>query len=657
MSKFNKKSSIFALSAIAMFGLPAMAQSIDYGSLEMLFDEPVTTSATGAPQRSTDAPVTMEIISADEIRNSGAVNIPTLLSRLAGVEVQQYGRNFHDVAIRGYNQNKTPRLLVLVNGRQVFQDYYGFTDWDVIPVQLDEIRQIEIVKGPNTALFGFNAVGGVVNIITFNPLYTETNTLRGGVDFNDGVRGSGVATFRPFENTAIRMSAGGQQAQEFEDLPFELRGDPQNEQWAFAAEAGIQATSNTQVFLEGTVSSSIRMERLPSGANIVRDGETTSLRATVTHDGDWGLINATAYRNTQEYLTNPFAPTPSFDVEAGLTVFKVEDLFKVGADHTFRVAGEYRENTLDLILFGNSSSNEYNVFSVGGMWNWAINDQLSSTVAVRSDTLNFEGETIFSTNFGAPEAEREISEISYNAGLVYTPTSRDLFRFQIARGIQTPSLVQLFFSPDVDPSIVNNYAIDYDRQISELNGKMRISVFYQDNQDLFTVANAAFAPGVNIPTGENLGDSELFGVELSFEGRIGNHIDWYASYAINDTTDGDFAQVASYDGLRDVLDFEESNLGDQLKAGAVYDDGKWVFGAHARVVPSRQVFDSLDPGDYQYQRVTVDSYVALDMNLSYRLNDDVTLSLDAFDLTNDDDVQVPGGDIDSRVWASVRFTF
>ncbi len=657
MSTFKKKSSIFALSAIALFGLPAMAQSIDYGSLEMLFDEPVTTSATGAPQRSTDAPVTMEIISADEIRNSGAVNIPTLLSRIAGVEVQQYGRNFQDVAIRGYNQNKTPRLLVLVNGRQVFQDYYGFTDWDVIPVQLDEIRQIEIVKGPNTALFGFNAVGGVVNIITYNPLYTETDVARAGVDFNEGVRGSGVATLRPFENTSIRVSAGGLQAREFEDLPFERRANPQNEQWALAAEAGIQATSNTQVFLEGTVSSSIRLERLPSGVNIVRDGETTSVRATMTHDGEWGLINATAYRNTQEYITNPFAPNPSFDIEAGLTVFKIEDLFKVGADHTFRVAGEYRENTLDLFLSGNSSSNEYNVFSVGGMWNWAINSELSSTVAVRWDTLNFEGETVFSSSFGAPEASREISEASYNAGLVYTPTPRDLFRFQIARGIQTPSLVQLFFSPDVDPSIVNNYAIDYDRQLNAINGKMRVSVFYQDNQGLFTVSNAAFAPGINIPVGDNLGDSELFGIELSFEGRLGEHTDWYASYAFNDTQDGEFGQVASYDGLRDVLDFEDSNLGDQIKAGAVYDNGTWVFGAHARYVPSRQVFDALDPGDYQYERVNVDSYVALDMNLSYRLTDDVTLSLDAFDLTNDDDVQVPGGDIDSRVWASVRFEF
>ena len=63
-----------------------------------------------------------------------------------------------------------PRLLVLINGRQVYLDDYGRTAWQTLPVQIDEIRQIEVVKGPNSALFGFNAMGGVINIITFDPL-------------------------------------------------------------------------------------------------------------------------------------------------------------------------------------------------------------------------------------------------------------------------------------------------------------------------------------------------------------------------------------------------------------------------------------------------------------------------------------------------------
>jgi iron complex outermembrane receptor protein len=68
-------------------------------------------------------------------------------------------------------------LLVLLNGQQVYLDDLGRTQWYTLPVELDEIRQIEIVKGPNTALFGFNAASGVINIITYDPAHESITQL------------------------------------------------------------------------------------------------------------------------------------------------------------------------------------------------------------------------------------------------------------------------------------------------------------------------------------------------------------------------------------------------------------------------------------------------------------------------------------------------
>jgi outer membrane receptor for ferrienterochelin and colicins len=68
------------------------------------------------------------------------------------VDVRRYGLADVEVGIRGYNQPYNPRLLVLVNGRQVYLDDYGHVNWSSIPIQLDEIRQIEVIKGPNSAL-------------------------------------------------------------------------------------------------------------------------------------------------------------------------------------------------------------------------------------------------------------------------------------------------------------------------------------------------------------------------------------------------------------------------------------------------------------------------------------------------------------------------
>ena len=132
----------------------ALAHSMDYSGLESLFNEPVTTSATGKPQRVTETPVSMEIISSEEIRRSGAMDIPQILRRVAGVDVARNFKGHADVNVRGFNQPFSNRLLVLINGRQVYMDNYGLTLWHSFPIQLSEIKQIEIVRGPNTSLFG-----------------------------------------------------------------------------------------------------------------------------------------------------------------------------------------------------------------------------------------------------------------------------------------------------------------------------------------------------------------------------------------------------------------------------------------------------------------------------------------------------------------------
>jgi len=81
---------------------PAPAQSIDYGAAEALFGEPVTASATGKPQRVSDVPANMEIITAEQIRRSGADNLPDILRFVPGLDVRRYGFAAADIGVRGY---------------------------------------------------------------------------------------------------------------------------------------------------------------------------------------------------------------------------------------------------------------------------------------------------------------------------------------------------------------------------------------------------------------------------------------------------------------------------------------------------------------------------------------------------------------------------
>jgi outer membrane receptor for ferrienterochelin and colicins len=201
--------------AAALSGSRARAQSVDYGALEQLFGEPITTSVTGKPQKASDVPADLVILTQDDIRRSGADNIPDILRFVTGLDVRTYGLADSEVGIRGYNQPLNPRLLVMVNGRQIYLDDYGYVAWSTIPVQLDEIRQIEVVKGPNSALFGFNAAGGVINIITVDPIKDNTNSVTVRTGTQSLASASVVGTAHFGDTAGIRLSAGGLTARDF----------------------------------------------------------------------------------------------------------------------------------------------------------------------------------------------------------------------------------------------------------------------------------------------------------------------------------------------------------------------------------------------------------------------------------------------------------
>src|SRR5687768_16252738 len=99
---------VAALSAFTAV-LPATAQSIDYAELAELMGEPVTTSVTGKPQRASDAPAAIVIITRSEIARSPARDVPGLLQSFAGIDVNRWTAGHSDVAVRGGVQSYNPR--------------------------------------------------------------------------------------------------------------------------------------------------------------------------------------------------------------------------------------------------------------------------------------------------------------------------------------------------------------------------------------------------------------------------------------------------------------------------------------------------------------------------------------------------------------------
>lgn len=168
-----------------------------------------TVSASRYGQSLLDAPATVSVITADDIRLSGASTIPDVLRRVVGVDVMQLSAAQPDVSIRGFNRALSNKVLVLVDGRSVYQDILATPLWSAIPVVLEEIERIEVVRGPASAVYGANAVTGVINIITRAPgTGDHVVHVEGGTP--DHARGSVLVSAREGD-LAVRLSAGYEQ--------------------------------------------------------------------------------------------------------------------------------------------------------------------------------------------------------------------------------------------------------------------------------------------------------------------------------------------------------------------------------------------------------------------------------------------------------------
>lgn len=134
-------------------------------SLDELLEIEVT-SVSGRAATLMDSAAAVFVITAEDIRRSGVTSIPEALRLAPGMEVAQVDGNKWAVSARGYNQRFTNKLLVLIDGRAVYNQIFSGVFWDVQETMLEDIERIEVIRGPGATLWGANAVNGVINIIT-----------------------------------------------------------------------------------------------------------------------------------------------------------------------------------------------------------------------------------------------------------------------------------------------------------------------------------------------------------------------------------------------------------------------------------------------------------------------------------------------------------
>ncbi|MGZ3459197.1 MAG: TonB-dependent receptor plug domain-containing protein, partial [Archangium sp.] len=286
---------------------PVAASDEDEGAVP--YEERVVTASRRA-QSSLEAPNATTVITAEDIRLSGATSLPELLRRVPGAEVMMLGQGSANVSLRGFNQRIANKVLVLVDGRTEYQDFLGMTLWSSIPVELEDIERIEVIRGPGSALYGANAMLGVVNIITRPPGTGPKARFQGSLGSGNTAGGSFVshgATGALRYRTSVAYAQADKWSRDFAGgRPDMVVRDPQPDLGLRSARGNLATTyqfdSGAEVGLSGGVDR-YYTETYPLG--VLRNYYLDGVSAFAKADAELGPLKVKAFWNHLSAAAGP----------------------------------------------------------------------------------------------------------------------------------------------------------------------------------------------------------------------------------------------------------------------------------------------------------------------------------------------------------------
>src|SRR5487761_2060492 len=197
-------------SILCLLVLPAHANEstpADLASEEVYFqDMPIVLTASRLSQPISEAPSAMTVIDSEMIKASGFRTVPELMQLVPGMYVGYVDGNTPVLSLHNSTDQYSRQMQVLIDGRSVYMPPYGGVNWADLPLLIDDIERIEVVRGPSSASHGTNSFYGVINIITRDP---STENGAGKLSITGGYASDAYAKLSGNgENFDYRISAG-----------------------------------------------------------------------------------------------------------------------------------------------------------------------------------------------------------------------------------------------------------------------------------------------------------------------------------------------------------------------------------------------------------------------------------------------------------------
>jgi outer membrane receptor protein involved in Fe transport len=662
------------------------------------YEETVVVSASKAEEKLINAPATMSVVTSQQIESAPTQNFAELLRSIPGVNVTQVSARDINVTSRGASGTLATGQLALLDGRSLYQDFFGFVMWDFLPVNYNEIKQIEVVRGPASAVWGANALFGVVNVIMKSPREMQGTSATlgfGGFDRGDAADAgslwyiSGTHAQAINDRWAYKISAGGYSQDPLarptglvpcdrSDVctlprapypPFTNQGTAQPK---FDARVDYDFEDGRKLSFSGGVSGTDGIMHSGIGPFDVSSGTVMGyVKANYTQKA----FRASFFTNI---LNGDAANLLAFDPLTGRQIafnfntktydFEFSNVQTFAARHVVSYGGNLRFNLFDLSIAPDADNRTE--FGFYGQDEIFLGKYFRAILGGRLDRFDYINDVVFSprTTFMVKPAEDHTFRVSYNRAYGSPSVINNFLDVTIAS--PPINLAPLGGSPayiwpiaavgnqDLDERLVDAFEVGYSGVVMKravvsaaffVNKLKNDILFTEDVTGRYTAANPppnwtlppAFInalPGRFLPgrfTYLNFGHYTQKGLELGVNSPVNRYVDAFANY--------------SWQGTPDPEDFPLNELNipakNRFNVGVGVNYGRYLGTFSINYSGSAFWQDVLnDP-----YHGTTDAYTLVNGGFGVKWADDrVTTSIKVINLTNDDIQQHVFGDILKR---------
>ena len=636
--------------------------------LQLIKEEETVSIASRYEQPISQAAANVYVITDEDIRQSGAPDIPTILRRVPGLDVMQTTGADFNVSVRGDNQLLANKLLVMVDGRSIYVDGSGNVYWKLIPVTLPEIKRIEVLKGPASSIYGFNAFDGVINIITKSPEEMKGTTLQfGGGEY--GTISSAAIYAGKVGNLGYRLSAGTDQnaqwsnrnALAFRDNKFNIQTE-----YALSSEgkvhlAGGLVDANR---FDGPVTEVTRQAGAPAQgyADIGYERRDVIIRA-------WWMN----FSDTTDPRTNALlAPFLGITDRSGNSSQKsrgntynidLQHTLDLGASNRLTYGANYRQITFsNNILASFTREDRLGLFLQN---EWKPNKPLTVVAGLRYDLDSFINPTL-SPRVAVLYQLAEDHALQSSISIAYRPPTIFETNLEAQNRVAAGPFTTTFpavGSHNLSPEQIVSYQLGYQGWFLQHRLRARVDLFFNHLSNL--IAFRAGQPGLAATvTAMNAGVADIYGGEAGLEFLVTKWLSGFANFSYQDfgQTFGGFSRRGMPRWKANVGLRGEWDNGLNGEAAIHYVD--------SATYPIGQAFFSfapLFPPGVSPPSEQVSSYTLVNLRGGYIFWQqkaeagymrDAEVAISAFNALNDTHKEHPLGDtIGSRVmgWVTVRY--